>query len=295
MNAETRSEVAVVYQALSNPAMQDKFRAVLPPDVSLDRFTRVTLTAIQQKPEILECSRDSLYNACINAAQRGLLPDGKEGALVAFNTKQGNEWVKKAQFMPMPEGIIKEMAKAGIKVYAVSVYANDKIEIWNDDDGQHVSHKPVVFGDRGARVGAFACAKDADGRTFVEAMDMAELERIKGKSRSKDKAGNVVGPWVSDVEKMEQKTCLHRVRKRVAILGNDEVLDRLRDDDDNTDIDGAAEVVAPVKPLDKPAPASAAVKRPKGLQAVIDMTVQAEPPPTNNYDLSDDSDDADRF
>jgi recombination protein RecT len=256
--------VAVVCKSLVEPAMQDKFKQVLPSNVSLDRFTRVTLTAIQQNPAILECDRQSLYNSCVNAAQRGLLPDGKEGALVSFSSKTADGgWAKKAQFMAMVEGIIKEMAKAGIKAYAVSVYANDSIEIWNDDDGQHVKHVPVVFGDRGERIGALACARDSEGRTYVEAMNMTELEHVKSKSKSKNKDGVVYGPWASDPERMEQKSVLHRVRKRVPIIGHDEIVDGLREDDEDI---GEPHVVPPMKD-DKPATTG---KRPKALQAVID-------------------------
>jgi recombination protein RecT len=252
--------LAIVCKSLVDPKMQDQFKAVLPQDIALDRFTRVTLTAIQQDPSILECDRQSLYNACVDAAKRGLLPDKKEGALVSFNTKQGDTWIKKAQFMPMPEGIIKEMAKAGIKAYAVSVYENEQVDIWNDDDGQHFKHKPIAFGDRGKRMGAVACAKDSEGRTFVEAMNMDDLSRAAAASKSKDKQGNPVGPWKDWPERMEQKTVLHRLRKRVAILGNDDVVERLRQDEED--------LTPPVIEYNQDTTPPA--KRPSTLQAVLD-------------------------
>ena len=280
----SENPVSVVCASLVHPAMQEKFKQVLPPDVSLDRFTRVTITAVQNNPGILECDRATLYNACVTAAQRGLLPDGKEGALVSFNTKQGDQWIKKAQFMPMPEGIIKEMAKAGIKAYTVSVYANDTIDMWNDDSGQHVKHKPVVFGDRGDRIGALACAQDSEGRVYVEAMSMDDLSRAQAASKAKDKAGNPTGPWRDWPERMEQKTALHRLRRRVPIIGHDDMTEAFRQDDEQ------------LAPAEQPPPAETShglteelvakavvqaagkAKRPKGLQAVID----AEPEPQSD-------------
>lgn len=268
----SENPVSVVCASLVHPAMQEKFKQVLPPDVSLDRFTRVTITAVQNNPGILECDRATLYNACVTAAQRGLLPDGKEGALVSFSTKQGDQWIKKAQFMPMPEGIIKEMAKAGIKAYTVSVYANDTIDMWNDDSGQHVKHKPVVFGDRGDRIGALACAQDSEGRVYVEAMSMDDLSRAQAVSKAKDKAGNPTGPWRDWPERMEQKTALHRLRRRVPIIGHDDMTEAFRQDDEQM-----APAEQPAEPVVTPAEPVAAkpAKRPKGLQAVID----AEPEP----------------
>lgn len=295
MNEPQRKSPDQALATIASPEMQQKFLQVLPSNISADKFTRVTLVAIQQDPSILECDRQSLYNACLTAAQRGLLPDKKEGALVAFNVKEktpdgGERWVKKAQFMAMPEGIIKELAKAGVKVYAVSVYEKDKVEIWNDDHGQHVTHHPVVFGDRGERIGAFASATDSDGRTYVEAMNMIDLVKARNASKSKDKQGNPTGPWKEWPERMEQKTVLHRIRKRIAILGHDDIVERLQEDEtaDVADVPEAAPapaaaVVTPIKP-----PAN----RPRGLQAVIEHDAGNEPPPD---DMVDDEDDNDPF
>jgi phage RecT family recombinase len=288
MNEPNRKSPDQALATIASPEMQQKFLQVLPSNISADRFTRVTLVAIQQDPSILECDRQSLYNACLTAAQRGLLPDKKEGALVAFNTKVGDQWVKKAQFMAMPEGIIKELAKAGVKVYATSVYAKDKIEIWNDDDGQHVRHVPDVFGDRGERVGAFAAAKDADGRSYVEAMNLIDLTKARNASKSKDKQGNPTGPWKEWPERMEQKTVLHRIRKRIAILGHDDIVERLQEDEtaDVADVPEAAPapaaaVVTPIKPP---------TNRPKGLQSVIEHDAGNDEPPPDDMVEDDDSD-----
>ncbi len=289
----SENALTTVCRAIADPAMTDKFRSVLPPSVSLDRFTRVTITAIQQNPAVLDADRQTLYSACVNAASRGLMPDGKEGALSVFNTKVNSEWVKKVQFMPMVEGIVKEMAKAGVKAYAVSVYQNDEIDFWNDETGQHVKHKPIVFGERGERIGALAVATDADGRTYVEAMDLDELARVMAKSRSKDKEGNPVGPWRDSPERMEQKTVLHRVRKRVPIIGHDDIVEHMQQDEaadyDTGEPDAAAS--APIADVVAQQPAAQATpkKRPRGLQAVVEQATHddAESVPNDDDRTSD--------
>lgn len=286
----SENALTTVCRAIADPAMTEKFRSVLPPSVSLDRFTRVTITAIQQNPSVLDADRQTLYNACVNAASRGLMPDGKEGVLSVFNTKVNGEWVKRVQFMPMVEGIVKEMAKAGVKAYAVSVYANDVVDFWNDETGQHVKHRPIVFGERGERIGALAVATDTDCRTYVEAMNREELARVMAKSRSKDKEGNPVGPWRDSPERMEQKTVLHRVRKRVPIIGHDDIVERMQDDEaveyeTSEPITSEAPQAAPEKP---------ARKRPRGLQAVIEQAEQ-EDEPREDATASEDSGDGDVF
>lgn len=263
----------VISQALSSPEMRGQFLSMLPKNVEVDFFTEVTMMALRQSPELLQADRQTLYDSCLTLARRGLLPDKKEAALVVFNTKDGNQWVKKVQALPMVEGIIKEMAKAGVKAYAVSVYKNDFIKFFNDDAGQHVNHEPVVFGDRGERVGCFAAGRTTDGRTYVEAMNNEDLAKIRSRSKQKDTNGNPTGTWRSDPERMEQKSALHRLRKRIPILDNAEALQDLKDLEEESDIDliDPETQVTPEEIKAHTEELLAKARRPRALQAVVDQ------------------------
>lgn len=225
---EAISATRLVLTTIKSGPIQKQIREALPPGVNIDRFTRVTLAAIQHRPELLDADRESLYSACVRAAQDGLLPDGRQGIINIYNTNlapkgQPAKWVKKCQFQPMVEGIIYQFAKAGINAYAVSVYANDKIEIWNDDTGQHIKHVPMLLGDRGDRVAAVAVGT-SKGLTTVELMTREDLAKARAASKSPD-----FGPWKDWTDRMEQKSALHRLRKRIAIVDEAaaEALDRL--------------------------------------------------------------------
>jgi recombination protein RecT len=204
----------VLVNTVTHRDMQEVIRKTLPASVSQERFTQAVVAALKHRPDLfMECDRASVYNAIVEAAKDGLLPDGRHGALVPFRSKEGP---KRCQFLIMPEGIIDKLAKIGITAYAVSVYAGDKIRIWNDDHGQHVEHEPQTFGSRGDRIGAFACARIREsGSTYVEAMNMEDLEAPKKVTKSKDKNGHLIGPWADFPDRMEQKTCLHRICKRL--------------------------------------------------------------------------------
>jgi hypothetical protein len=89
--------------------MKGHLAQALPAGIAPERFMRVTLTAIQLQPELLECDRKSLLLACLRAANDGLMPDGREGAFVVFKTKSG----KKAQWMPMFAGLLKKVRNTG--------------------------------------------------------------------------------------------------------------------------------------------------------------------------------------
>lgn len=273
----TNNLVASVCTTISQPSFKDKLAQALPPGIDVDRFTRTALTAIQMKPEIVEADRQSLYNAVISAAQQGLMPDNREGAIVVYNTKVNGQWVKAAQFQPMVAGVIKRFGDAGILAYAASVHRNDKFELWNDDTGQHVRHEPQVFGDRGEFCGTFAVARTPDGRTYVETMTLDDIERIKAASRSKDREGNAVGPWKDWSDRMAQKSALHRLGRRVPISTGTDASDRLASviqaDAGLYDFDRATGEIHESRTT----PVSdSGERRPSGLQSVVDSE-QSEP------------------
>jgi recombination protein RecT len=222
-NPNRQRPVDIACSTIKSPAFKQNVAEALPPGIDPDRFIRTALTALQLKPEIANADRNSLYNAIVVAAQMKLLPDGREGALVVYNTKDGNEWVSKVQFQPMVQGIVKRFGEAGVLAYAASVYENElgKFRLWNDDTGQHVQHEPIVFGERGKFVGVYAVARTPDGRTFVEALGLEEIGKVQSASKSKDKQGNPVGPWKEWPDRMAQKSALHRLGRRVPVSDQD--------------------------------------------------------------------------
>lgn len=264
----------VISRTLQAQQMQEIIKQSLPPGVSQDRFTRATITAIRQNPDILDCDRNSLYNAVVRCAQDGLMPDGRQAAIVKFNTKvktaEGEKWVAKAQHMPMVEGVIYLLAKAGVSAYAASVYANDTIELWNDENGQHVKHVPAKFGSpRGDRLGAFALGKTKDGQVYVEAMTQEDLEVPRAATKQRDRNGNLTGPWRDVPDRMEQKSCLHRLAKRIPSAAlRDE--DEFREDAETPSETTVAGSSSPPPSAPAGSPSSSDKKRSSALQAVID-------------------------
>ena len=52
-----------------------QIRKALPSIMTPERFTRITITAIQNNPKLAQCSPVSFLNAMMNAAQLGLEPN----------------------------------------------------------------------------------------------------------------------------------------------------------------------------------------------------------------------------
>lgn len=185
--------------------MAPQFKVALPSHIPVERFMRVAQTAVGSNPGLLKADRNSLFSACMQSAQQGLLPDGKESALVMFGDK--------VTFMPMIGGILKKIRNSGelATIVAEIVYEKDIFEYWIDSDGQHMNHRPSMFGDRGKAIGTYAMAKTKDGAIYIEVMTTEQVMAVKKVSRSGSS-----GPWAGEFQwEMWKKTVLRRLAKRL--------------------------------------------------------------------------------
>lgn len=204
--------------------------AVLPPHIPIEKFKRVIITAVNQNPDLAAADRRSLFTSCVKAAQDGLLPDGREAALVIFNTKvkrDGKEiWISAVQYMPMIAGIRKRMRNTGevLSADAAVVYKNDEFD-YELGDNQFIKHKPTM-GDPGPAIGAYAIIKLANGEIIRDVMGYARIEKARAVSKSKN------GPaWTGWWDEMACKTVLRHAAKAAPTSAELERL-LLTDDDD---------------------------------------------------------------
>lgn len=210
---ERRADPAVALRQ-SLAQMSDQLKMALPAHIAVDKFQRVTMTAIQSNPDLLNADRRSLFGAVVKAAQDGLLPDGREGALVIFNTKnrQSGGWDKKVQWMPMIAGVLKKIRQSG-EIASVDVHVvheHDKFTYRPGLDAVPV-FEPDWFADRGNPIGAYAIATLKSGEVVPpEIMNVAQIEAVRKVSRAADK-----GPWVDWWGEMARKTVMRRFAKRL--------------------------------------------------------------------------------
>lgn len=184
--------------------LEPQFKMALPNHIPVDRFIRVAQTAIQSNPHLLTLDRSSLFAACVKSAQDGLLPDGKESALVPFKDK--------VMYLPMLAGILKKIRNSGelLNITSQLVYENDSFRYWIDSDGENLEHEPNMFSDRGDLIGVYAIAKTKDGGVYIEVMTMAQVDDIKKSSRSSN------GPWQGPFfTEMVKKSAIRRLSKRL--------------------------------------------------------------------------------
>jgi len=92
------------------------------------------------------------------------------------------------------------------------VYANDKFQVVY---GLHedLIHQPCMDDNPGVAMGVYSTAQLKNGRAQFEVMSRSEVESIKKRSKSRNKEGQIVGPWMSDEMEMWRKTAVRRIVK----------------------------------------------------------------------------------
>ena len=259
--------------------MQPQFAAALPKHVSPERFVRVMMTAVQMTPALLNADRRTLFSSAMKASQMGLLPDGREGAIVTFKDQ--------AQFMPMVAGIMKMVRNSGeISTWSVqAVYENDNFDFCLGDD-EHITHKPTLA-NRGKIIAVYSIVSMKDGEKSREVMSIEDVNSIRARSRS----GNS-GPWVSDFAEMAKKTVVRRHAKRLPM--STDLDDALRADDEMFMPPESAP--APEQDqAEKPAPAKRASRLQKVAEQAVpqhdnDGVIDMEPNPPGDYQAGNEND-----
>ena len=202
--------------------METQFALALPEHVSAERFVRVVITAIRTSPQLTKADRESVLSAAMKCAQDGLLPDGREAALVVYGTT--------AQYLPMIAGILTKVRRSGdLKTIAAHVVYEKDAFNYTLGDEERIEHQPFLDGPRGKPIAVYAVAKTKDDGVYREVMSVAEVEQVRAVSRAKNN-----GPWVQWWGEMARKTVLRRLSKRLPMSTDlQQVFSR---DDDHYDL-----------------------------------------------------------
>lgn len=179
-------------------------------------FTLCALTHIRRSDALMRCDKDSLLMALIQAAHFGLLPDGKQCALVPYG--------KEARFMPMVEGLTDMMYRSGAvaSVRRGLIRANDD---WHIEPSaappRDFVFRPDLLADRGEPIIAYAfCWMRGGGRsevvTFTKAEAEAHRDRYSKAYKQAESNGRKNSTWHLEFPKMWQKTPVRMLAKEVS-------------------------------------------------------------------------------
>jgi recombination protein RecT len=181
------------------------------------KLKAVVLATFTRTPGLWDCDPVSIARAVVEAAQAGLEPTGSLGGAYLVPRWNGKTQQREAQLVIAYTGLVKLARRSGevARVEARIVRAQDEFDFgyglvpW-------ITHRPTLGLPEDApnpMTHAYAVAHYRDGTVQFDVMSGAEILAIKARSTSKDRDGNVVGPWVTDEAEMWRKTVTRRLAK----------------------------------------------------------------------------------
>lgn len=197
-------------------------KIALPSNIPFERFRSAFITAVANSPDILQCEPQSIRTALMKSAADNLMPDGREAAIVKYNTKvqrDGREvWLNLAQYMPMVQGIRKRAFElSDVRIRAEVIHANDFFDSERGDT-PFLKHKDAPLNQsRGDMIGAYAIFEDSNNRiVHREIMRKEDIDAVRAISKSAN------GPaWARFGNEMARKVVLRRGAKSVPALPDD--------------------------------------------------------------------------
>jgi len=232
--SEQAKPVAKWKQTLANAMPQ--LAESLPRHITADKFRQVASVAISRNKDIMRCMDQdpkAVLLSLADCAKDGLLPDGKEAALVPFKGS--------LTYIPMIKGVLKQMRNSGeiASISAQIVHENDTFSFRQGDD-ERLEHEPNWKGERGEPVAAYAIIRMKSGEIYREVMSRVQIMAVKNASRAKG------GPWSGPFElEMWRKTVLKRAAKYCP-LSDERIHDMLDRDNDLYDL-GRANQPTPIE------------------------------------------------
>lgn len=245
--------------------------------ITFDRFLEVFRRALIRNPDLIDADAASVVEACINACTDGLLPDGRQGAIVVYkvNVARKNEtkrFVKKANWQPMYQGLLDLAYSSGNfrSIEARVVYAGDHWEYILGDEPKIV-HRPKSRPSGSAQpaiIAAYAIAKTVNGGIFREVFEGADIAKVNAVSRATS------GPGKDWPEEMARKGPLRRMWK---FLPKNEAMNRILERDvdlpDLADLDIPDAEAVPARQTARKGFAPPPAALPQGADMTVDIPV----------------------
>lgn len=194
---------------VQNDAFKGRIKSLLSKHVTEEMFIRLVLNALHRNPKIAQCTPESIQLALLDAAKTGLDPSGRQASLVPRYNK--NIGANELHFEVGYEGMIDVAYRTGAtkKIDTRVIYANDKFDCWEDEDGFHFKHIRNLD-QRGAVRAVLAKAVLSNGEVIWELVGRDELEAIAKCSPSG--AGPRSGPFA---DQMDRKGGVRRLFKYI--------------------------------------------------------------------------------
>jgi recombination protein RecT len=193
--------------------------------LTVDRLIKLALLAANKQPALKNCEMPSVFQALMQCAELGLEPSGTLGH--AYLVPYG----KQCTLVIGYRGLI-DLARRSGALKQIEAHVVHERDVFKLRFGLEplLDHEPCLDGNPGRAKLVYCVVQLADGAKHVEVMTIAEIERIRDRSKARG------GPWTTDFEEMAKKTVARRTCKWVPM--SSELATALAHEEDGADQHG---------------------------------------------------------
>ena len=194
-------------------ALGPELKKALPSVLTPERFIRIALSALNNTPQLKQCTPMSFISALLNAAQLGLEPNSPLGQ--AYLIPYKNKGQLEVQFQIGYKGLIDLAYRNGQMqtIQAQVVYENDLFE-YEYGLNPILVHRPA-FSDRGEPIYFYGLFKTVNGGFGFSVMSKADMDNFA--STYSKALGTSYSPWKTSYEEMAKKTVIKQALKYAPI------------------------------------------------------------------------------
>jgi len=198
--------------------------------VTPERVLKLLATAASRNPQLLQCTKESVWLAVTKAVELGFEPCSAMGHahLVPFYNSDAKRY--ECTLIVGYQGLLDLVRRSGKvrNVYSEIVYSNDSYRV-ELGTSYKMEHAPRLDGDRGEPLFAYSVAIFNDGTVDFMTMTREQIEKRMRASRAgyNRETGKAKGVWATWEAEMWQKTVLRSHCKRLPMSINE--IERLTD------------------------------------------------------------------
>lgn len=229
----------------------------------------------QKTPLLQQCAPVTLIAALKNLLMMRCEPDGIHGYLVPFwaSDKASGRSVLTCVAVPSARGLMRMARSNGVTNLNIGIVREGEPFSWGLEEGKFAMGHLPGWDDSEAPIRGFYCTwTDKDLYLHGERMSLHAVEEIMGRTKSRNKKGEIVGPWKTDFEQMGLKTVIKRASKQwdlplyiqqaMSVSDEQEFGSEMRNVTPSKDENEEIDPFNPPKPEEKQPPASEALPPP---------------------------------
>lgn len=206
-----------IIQQLQSPVMMGEFKKALPMTVkfSPEQFVRIAITVLRNNQKLAQCSPTSILGGIMTAAQLGLSLEPSLGQSFLVPFWNGKDKCMECQFQIGYKGYVNLGYRAGMRmIQAHAVFEGDEFDCEYGLQPMLI-HRPLAANRTDVKklIATYAVGILPSGEKIFEVMNRDELAYIREKTKSRNKEGEITGPWVTDPIPMFVKIPIRKLTK----------------------------------------------------------------------------------